>query len=324
LIHCGIAHESAHSFGIGDEYGTEEGPPPATLEDYVNAHPNLHTRGAVFDASGRVVVPNIRWAGWVRIAKAGILDTGPVHRGGNDVRIHCRRGTAWQFEAGDIVRLRRARLTPVNPPSRSATPEERRVNPLMSDRLRVVRCNGDELDLLWLGTLPLNFGDYGPGDRLICPVRAPDVSPGVLGDDRRLVPPNIESHMMSTGLPLASYDPASADSLPQVPTSLPSSVRGQPRIRANIIGLYEGGAEYYRGVFHPSGLCIMRGKQPTGVAARFCHVCRYALVDQIDPTKHRDIECAFAEQYPDPPIAPEFGDICRRRYVIDRERLRRR
>ena len=56
------------------------------------------------------------------------------------------------------------------------------------------------------------------------------------------------------------------------------------------------------------------------VAARFCHVCRYILVDTLNPTRHRDIECAYAEQYPEPAIAPVFVQICRDRYRRDRAR----
>jgi hypothetical protein len=32
--------------------------------------------------------------------------------------------------------------------------------------------------------------------------------------------------------------------------------------------------------------------------AEFCPVCRYALVDLVDPTKHKDIDADYSSGYP--------------------------
>jgi hypothetical protein len=67
------------------------------------------------------------------------------------------------------------------------------------------------------------------------------------------------------------------------------------------VGLYDGGARYFCGVFHPSGECLMR--QTTTVDGNpqvypFCWVCAYFLVDRLDPTKHGVIEHDFEKRYP--------------------------
>jgi hypothetical protein len=37
-----------------------------------------------------------------------------------------------------------------------------------------------------------------------------------------------------------------------------------------------------------------------GAIYPFCHVCRYFLVDRIDPTKHPAIEKDYTKNYPQP------------------------
>jgi len=61
-------------------------------------------------------------------------------------------------------------------------------------------------------------------------------------------------------------------------------------INNNIVGLYTGGSEYEYGIFHPTGFCHMRNTdQVKKTVSLFCPVCRYILVDKIDPSKHSDI-----------------------------------
>jgi hypothetical protein len=41
-----------------------------------------------------------------------------------------------------------------------------------------------------------------------------------------------------------------------------------------------------------------RRTPPPGTLYKFCPVCRYTLVDAIDPTKHPDIEREYAPIFP--------------------------
>ena len=60
-----------------------------------------------------------------------------------------------------------------------------------------------------------------------------------------------------------------------------------PRNNARLIGLYKSGGGYACGTYHPAGLCMMRQQLNFD---EFCAVCRYSLVDFIDPSVHPDIE----------------------------------
>lgn len=93
------------------------------------------------------------------------------------------------------------------------------------------------------------------------------------------------------------------------------------RIRArnnnNIVGIYRNGQEYTHGIFHPTGYCHMRNNTnpitikslalvsgrndwiTTRNISRYCSVCRYVLVDKIDPSKHSKLENDKSSFYPE-------------------------
>ena len=66
-------------------------------------------------------------------------------------------------------------------------------------------------------------------------------------------------------------------------------------MRSWIVGAFEGGSNYTCDIYHPSGECVMLDSSK---AKQFCHVCRYAMVDQIDPLKHGAIDRDYDKQYP--------------------------
>ena len=72
-----------------------------------------------------------------------------------------------------------------------------------------------------------------------------------------------------------------------------------PAQQHTVIGLYEGGGEYTCDVHRPTGMCKMRSpgtgtfNPATGVLVsfkeddnHFCFVCKYAIVDAVDPSRH--------------------------------------
>jgi hypothetical protein len=144
------------------------------------------------------------------------------------------------------------------------------------------------------------------GDLLIATVPA-SLSP--LSDDLTLIAPKILSHLGTTKGPLnappnnsppricaASAQPFGA----MTPTNLPDGLpKRKPANKANIVGLYDGGDEYDCGVFHPAGLCLFR-TNPGPRTARFCQVCRYLIVDRVDPMMHKELDEIYKLEYPEP------------------------
>lgn len=80
-------------------------------------------------------------------------------------------------------------------------------------------------------------------------------------------------------------------------------------ISRQVVGLYKNGAEFTHAIFHPTGFCHMRSSKdpwkfnPTEKAheqhiSLFCPICRYILVDNLDPSKHSIIENSKTSHYP--------------------------
>ena len=68
-----------------------------------------------------------------------------------------------------------------------------------------------------------------------------------------------------------------------------------------IIGLYAGGAQYHSKVYHPSNHCLMNQYIQDGKYIELCAVCRYTLINYINPLAFNE----FDEDYMKRKIYPE-------------------
>jgi hypothetical protein len=222
-----------------------------------------------------------------------LTDVPVVHGAGFDVKLV--NGQAAGFKRGDIVRLRRRPLLD---------------HPQASARLQVDAVAGDVVTATPLPPGAIAPADWPAGSILIRPVRGAPTAADPNGPDLPLVAPVISAHLSTSFLPLNQKPPPPApactidNSKVQRAQNLPAGLpAGRPRFKAQIVGLYDSGVRYYCGVFHPSGACVMRALTVPGaplLTYLFCPVCRYFLVDRLDPTKHRVIDLDYRKRYPQP------------------------
>jgi hypothetical protein len=66
--------------------------------------------------------------------------------------------------------------------------------------------------------------------------------------------------------------------------------------KPKIVGFYEGGSLASRGIFHPTGTCMMRDNHLD--TSEFCAVCRYIMVEYINPFHHFQIDRDYDDIYP--------------------------
>lgn len=80
--------------------------------------------------------------------------------------------------------------------------------------------------------------------------------------------------------------------------------------KSSIVGLFAGGVIKYgfkKGIYHASGFCIMRNVNPTNNSGKeipnsFCQICRYILVDSIEPSLHPIIDKEYGDSNSYPTI----------------------
>ena len=181
------AHELAHSFTLGDEYGGG-GPLPASFHEEIETIANVQARTpdpapagqpprrGLVNAAGKLDADLIKWR-WPRLEKAHVLSGAPIAAGAGH---RLPLSTGHPFKAGDIVRLR-TRPLPTS---------------VASDRLRVKAPVGAAEIVVEPVGAPLT-GTFPAGSIVMKPLRAPD-PPGGLGDDLELVHVGVRNFIGST------------------------------------------------------------------------------------------------------------------------------
>jgi hypothetical protein len=153
------------------------------------------------------------------------------------------------------------------------------------------------------------LASFTPGSVIFSPVPAPaSVTPR--RDYLTLVSPAAERIMKAIGgmmsgklcdIPKQIRDRRFSVKTPALP---PSQLMAEVSQRAlpSLIGAFFGGAQAACGVVHPAASCLMGRSvlidSPHEVFADLCPVCRYILVDQIDPRLHGRIDLEYAKIYP--------------------------
>jgi hypothetical protein len=301
-----FAHECGHAFGLEDEYGDGRGASlPASKVAAMANKLNVQARAAVLDGT-QIVLDRLRWR-WPRIASASYVKTAPKKDDDFSATVEVSPGS-FVVQKGSTVQLRwrdlhKHRGRPQAKNLYSAQFKVTEVTWYLSEgyasvKFEMPRTDGQRVKLP-------DLSHWTVGDLVLAPVLKAD------GTGRLyLTAPQVERAMTGTekDKPLASYS-GGGDTRSKVmtPTLMPGSFwkrakgRRRPPLRATLIGLYEGGYRYDKGVFRPSGVCIMRVEWGTRFGLyRFCQVCQYILVDKIDPTRHGDLDYDYAKVYPEP------------------------
>ncbi len=311
-----IAHEIAHGMFCGDEYSSQVTFAPENIRTAVDGFWNLQFADELLSSDPAVALrtERIRWS-WPITTKAGILDKS-LEAQGSDFQATLLTGYGQQFKVGDLVRYRDPKLLlpfaldPMDPSFPPNTPPGQTVFRLKfqqpPDLFTVKNKDASNPDVLTLTLVPgaLPFQNLSlPGNILYQPTQ--DSS----GNDLLILDPTTVARMRSFGplsrLSTTCVPAAGTSDAPQTPVNAPPNLAGAQS--SSLLGLYDGGKDFRCGIFHASGNCIMRRVSfippetdttqtgttpPTRSVTRFCFVCRYLIVDQLDPRQHAVIEKA--------------------------------
>lgn len=312
-----FAHEFSHSFSLGDEYGGSESSrmTQPTVDRADRAYPDLQSPHSL-QRSGRIHGDEIKWR-WPRIRWAAEL-IGPITSSASGVfEAPIRASHAFAVPVGEIVHLRfrnidfayrdvrfvedgahLAKLPKVSVPLRLVETFETGSPPVVNVRLRLDASASFPYPAA--NTVPpADFvAEFPTGSIVYAPTRAPDVAyDATTYPYAEVIAKNIReyvTHRVSIGQPGAL---ATGEDFPQVPDysgfTFPHCF---PTAQYPlVVALYEGGLGNNTGIFHPTGDCMM-SDQDSG--SQFCHVCKYMLVDAIDPGKHYFLDREYERFYP--------------------------
>lgn len=316
-----FVHEFSHSFDLGDEYSAVSDRPLFRIHQEVadRTMPNLQSPLSV-ERAGAIHGDEIKWR-WHRIRWAAEI-IGPVTPSGGAFEVSIRPSHAFAIPKDQIVHLR---FRDIHYAYRDVHFDERSSylvkEPLLSPPLKLedMRVSGSPpvFTLVLRPDSTAHF-DHPPGrilppDAFIagcivyCPTRAPaSVFDALTYPYAELIAKNVRDHITLTKT--ATGRPDAKHSVPEIPAFPPGflpisfSNVAAPRV----VGLYEGGMGNMTGIFHPTGLCMMNRPGPTkkelivvkDVGMAICHVCKYALVDAIDPSRHLFIDPDYEAIYP--------------------------
>ena len=292
-----VAHELGHSFGLGDEYQNFDERHPQLFDTDLDKFGNLQFETLVRNGpNGPLQTARIKW-NWPRIRKATVV-TGPITAEAGGTRFRVPVIDSLLFDPGDIVLLR---LRKPHEPLGMRTPvaltfaqEAEVVGPVAGGSLLLKPASGSALAFVTL--LP-----FVPGSVLFSPTPAPASVKTSAYPYAEMIAKNVRDYIDANDKPLSPL-PCTLTTERVVAPILPGVTLRTEFCRVftpRIVGLFAGGERFSCGVFHPTGFCIMASGDLVE-RTTFCPVCRYILVDFINPTFHGAIDDDYDDVYPQP------------------------
>jgi hypothetical protein len=271
-----VAHEFGHSFHLDDEYEEFVGDNPNAPGTYDN---RCNYNDIQFDnivPKDRKIDPDkVKWFELLRIDLADVLTQDSVEGGGNlNVTIDPRFTAHW-----------------VEAKAQNKTAYLRKIE-IAADGQQLPLAVGDHhylvnLDIVSVdegaGTISLGGLELPPspmpvypaGSLLFLPLR--DSASNLMF----VVDKNVLAALESSHLPLNQDTNTTKINIgPDDPVDIASFTA--PCKSYKVVGIYEGAARWTGLVYRPAGMCKMRSSDE----GEFCHVCKYLIVQRVDPSRH--------------------------------------
>ena len=299
-----FAHELSHAFQLGDEYeaaglgGTQDvlnetdTAARASIEEDLNL---VHHYTIRAPAPQIININLVKWRLWHRIEKCSVLTADPVSLGGGRLRVPIAAADRAKWDTDNMHNIEvflRSRSINADLATHSGEPAFILEGPL---KILEIESSGS---LIVATTFITGF-------------KADDIIylPQVAGGKPLTVfHPNVLGDLEAIGAPFAAKtDPSKPNLGPAYPPLRALGQGFEPRHAAFVVGVYEGGGEYNTRVYRPAGTCKMRRTRRGDVLEKpirieeqgivvgpevlvtrflpFCFVCRYALVNLLDPVR---------------------------------------
>ena len=287
-----LSHELAHALNLLDEYEDIDQANHSSLLTASQAEikelrdsSNVTSFIDITGAGQNQINPNRAKWNLDRIALASPLAKAVSVAGSNsvDVEVRASQGSRWQnvMTQQQQVFLRHPDLTR-DPNVANNAP----LGPLTIDPSSNLAA--DTLKLKLPGS-QVATASFPAGSTLYLPRR--DKNNAIL----RVIHPSVIAHIAANGS-FAPQAPGTCAQFTSAGETPPAGIANftPHRVASETIGIYEGGGTWTCRAFRPSGNCRMRNFDPAGTQQiNFCFVCKYMLVNLIDPSVHDVIDALY-------------------------------
>lgn len=287
-----VAHEFGHSFNLADEYEEHPGAPAGAASAVDQRSDNVSFIGGVFlhgtaaagtvtGTDGTIDVAKVKWAGLPRMTlSARLVRASERIAGGFKVTVDRR------FIAGWVEAQKQGLRPSLRNRHISVRGQQLPLPSGPTEELVSLTINGiDEASgaVLLTGATPGNA--FAAGSVLYVP-RWDPIIPG---------PATVLKERVRQFLATVWQKPLNKDTdttTVSVEVDEPVDVPNfnEPCHPYRLIGVYEGAAKATQSAYRPAGSCKMRNN-----AAEFCHVCRWLIVNRVDPGLHALLDKLYPE-----------------------------
>jgi hypothetical protein len=296
-----LAHEFGHAFGLGDEYEGNDGDEWNFKKREDFPFDNLTRLGAIFAngvvnaqtneiayANRKVDPAKVKWFALERMQLSdALLEPARTVPGGVKLTIdRCHIGQWLKAkQANREVFLRETGLKHEQLPLPTGAPH-------FLSGLKIVSVDAatGTLVVTRSGLPPIGSPVFQRDAVLFIPLRGPVPANKPL----TVVEPEVLAFLATNGTPLnTNTDNVRSNWGHDSPVAIPHL--RPPLQDYKLIGVYEGAATWAGATYRPAGACKMRHHFAAGEHAQFCHVCKWLIVNRVNPTLHALLD---AKLYP--------------------------
>jgi len=283
-----VAHEFGHSFNLDDEYEDVGGADPTDTftgdftADNVT-HLNFIRLGA--PPSTQIDPAKVKWLKLQRIRLSDrLLVPSSVDSGGIKVTIDPRHMAHWAEaqQSGAKVSLRVAQLGP--------TGQQLPLSGQLVENLTIRADINQAAGTFVLTGAPSPVPQFPAGALVFVPLVDASSAPLLVVEPKVLQ--FLQGPSAGADKPLnQDTDTVHVNVGVDHPVSIPD-FKG-PCKSARLVGIFEGAEHVAAGAYRPTGACKMRSKAAQDEGGEFCFVCKWLIVNRVDPGFHSTNDALF-------------------------------
>lgn len=291
-----IAHEIGHTFNLGDEYEKFNGDDSGALTtdpDKDLPDDNL-TRLAFLRAepepSRKLVIDKVKWLTLPRMRLSGrLVAPSAAAAGGVQVTVGPRDIAKWVKAKADNTEISLRNV------AADATNKQLPLKMSADQLLEGLHIIGDVDQVRGTFVLggpavpPSNVPTFLTGSVVYIPLKDKNGLP-VLVTEKKVLD-FLRDTANGHNLPLNQDSDLNRNTEADSPVSIPGFKH--PCKSSRLVGIFEGGRFFGGSYYRPTGTCKMRGQDDADERGEFCYICKWLIVNLVDPGQHAYLSSKF-------------------------------